>query len=58
MRSRAPHFKRTPGQVLIQSIDDHELHIFSLDDSTAYLVDRKYTPAGAKADLLVYAASR
>jgi len=54
----SPSFQTHAGQVLFQSIDDHELHLFSLDGTTAYLVDRKYTPTGAKADLLVYALPR
>ncbi len=47
-------FNGTSGQVFLNAIDNHEMRLFAMTGTMAYITDRKYTPEGEKANLLVY----
>jgi hypothetical protein len=46
------------GRVFLKSIDDHEMRLFGLNDSTAYIADQKYDINNRPSNLLIYVIPR
>lgn len=50
--------KTVAGRVLLRSIDTHEMRLFALSDTTAFVADQKYDFNNRPSNLLVYLIPR
>jgi len=50
--------KTVAGRVLLRSIDNHEMRLFGLSDTTAYIADQKYDLNNQPSNLLIYLIPR
>lgn len=50
--------KTVAGRVLLHSIDAHEMRLFALSDTTAFIADQKYDVNNRPSNLLVYLIPR